>query len=68
MEHWNYSGVPPAARYDAVVDICDELVSALKAYRQFVHPRCRIYSGGRDIRCAECKRADAAIALAEATN
>lgn len=30
MEHWNYSGLPPVERYNAVVDTANELLSALR--------------------------------------
>jgi hypothetical protein len=33
MEHWNYSGLPPVERYNAAVDLANELLAALKAVR-----------------------------------
>jgi hypothetical protein len=33
MEHWDYSGLPPVERYNAVVDLANELLAALKTVR-----------------------------------
>lgn len=40
--------------------------AVLAEYREFVHPRCRIYNNGSDDRrCRTCRAADDAIANAE---
>lgn len=33
MENWNYSGLPPVERYNAAVDLANELLAALKTVR-----------------------------------
>jgi hypothetical protein len=30
MEHWNYSGLPPVERYNAAVDLANELLEELR--------------------------------------